>query len=91
LEKKVANTIKAKKRAIQSEKHRKHNIGLRSYYRTAIKKVIAAIEAKNKTTALEAYKAAQPILDGMVNKGIIHKNKAARHKSNLCAAIARLS
>jgi small subunit ribosomal protein S20 len=86
----VANTIQAKKRAIQSEKHRQKNSSFRSMYRTAIKKVEHAIEAKNKADAEAQYKLATSTLDKMVTKGIIHKNKAARHKSRLAAKIKQI-
>lgn len=86
----MANTPQAKKRARQSEKHRQHNASLRSMYRTYIKKVVTAIEAKQKDTAEACYKEAVPVIDKMVNKGIIHKNKAARHKSRLSAHIKKL-
>lgn len=55
--------------------------------RTCIKNVIAAIDAGDKTAATTAYSAAVPIIDRMTDKGIIQKNKAARHKSRLNAAI----
>jgi small subunit ribosomal protein S20 len=58
--------------------------------RTSIKKVDAAIEKGNHAQASEAYKAAMPIIDRMADKGIIHKNKAARHKSRLNSAIKSL-
>ena len=87
----MANTKQAKKRAKQSEKHRQHNASLRSMYRTALKKVVPTIETKDKNAATEAYKIAVPVLDSMVNKGIIHKNKAARHKSRLSAKIKALA
>ena len=51
--------------------------------RTAIKKTIAAIAGGDKSVAQAAYQAAVPILDRAVTHGIIHKNKAARHKSRL--------
>lgn len=86
----MANTKQAKKRAIQSEKHRKHNASLRSMYRTMIKKVELAILAKDKAPAEEALKAAIPVIDKMVNKGIIQKNKAARHKSRLSIKVNKL-
>ena len=79
----MANIASAKKRARQSEKHRQHNASLRSMVRTYIKKVYSAIEAGDKKLAEESYKAAQPIIDRMADKGLIHKNKAARHKSRL--------
>tara|TARA_A100001037_G_C15131095_1_gene628729 strand:- start:1940 stop:2128 length:189 start_codon:yes stop_codon:yes gene_type:complete len=58
--------------------------------RTYIKRVNAAIEAKNSKAATEALEAAIPIIDKMANKGILHKNKAARHKSRLNAQIKLL-
>ncbi len=79
----MANSPQARKRAKQAEKSRQHNASLRSMLRTAIKKVGYAIEANNKEEAAAAYKAAVPIIDGMSRKGLIHKNKAARHKSRL--------
>ena len=79
----MANIASAKKRARQSEKLRLHNASQRSMLRTRIKKVVNAIEAKDKAAAENAYKEAVPVIDAMVSKGIIHKNKAARHKSRL--------
>ena len=79
----MANSPQAKKRAIQNQKIRRHNIGLRSMVRTYIKKVVAAIENKDIESAQRAYVDAVPVLDRMADKGIIHKNKAARHKSRL--------
>jgi small subunit ribosomal protein S20 len=87
----VANTVQAKKRARQAEKHRQHNASFRSMVRTAIKRVVAAIETGDKDTAQAAYVAAVPVIDRMADKGIIHKNKAARHKSRLNAQIKDLA
>jgi small subunit ribosomal protein S20 len=87
----LANTAQAKKRARQAEKHRGHNASMRSMVRTYIKHVYTAIEAGDKKLAQEAYQAAQPILDRMARKGLIHKNKAARHKSRLSAHIKKMS
>jgi small subunit ribosomal protein S20 len=87
----LANTAQAKKRARQAEKHRAHNASMRSMVRTYIKRVYSAIESGNKTLAQEAYQAAQPVLDRMARKGLIHKNKAARHKSRLSAHIKKMS
>ncbi len=87
----MANIKSAKKRARQSEKHRQHNASLRSMVRTYIKKVVAAVAAGDKKLADESYKAAQPVIDRMASKGLIHKNKAARHKSRLVASIKKLA
>ena len=79
----MANSAQARKRARQAVKQRAHNMSLRSRMRTAIKKVILAIQAGDKSKAGEAYNEAVPVIDSMTGKGIIHKNKAARHKSRL--------
>ncbi|AOW76403.1 30S ribosomal protein S20 [Colwellia sp. PAMC 20917] len=86
----MANSKQAKKRAVQSEKRRQHNASRRSMMRTLFKKVLAAIEAGDKDTASKEFAAAQPILDRFASKGLIHKNKAARSKSRLNAAIKAL-
>ena len=87
----MANIKSAAKRARQSERRRQHNVALRSRMRTAVKKVISAISSGNSEQAAEAYKVATPELDKMVSKGLIHRNKAARHKSNLNKAIKALA
>ena len=86
----MANIASAKKRARQSEKRRHHNASFRSMFRTQIKKVLKAIEQGNKDEAATAFKSAVPVIDGMANKGLIHKNKASRHKSRLNARIHAL-
>lgn len=87
----MANTLQAKKRVRQAEKRRQHNVGLRSMLRTYIKKVVQAIDSKDSDAAQKAYQEAVPIIDRMASKGIIHKNKAARHKSRLTAHIKALA
>ncbi len=87
----MANTVQAKKRARQAEKHRQHNASLRSMVRTYIKRVVAAIGEGDAAKAQIAYVAAVPVIDRMADKGIIHKNKAARHKSRLNAQIKALA
>lgn len=87
----MANTSQSKKRARQAEKHRQQNASQRSMLRTYIKKVILAIEAKNAEAAKEAFNTAVPIIDRMATKGLIHKNKAARHKSRLTKSIKALA
>ena len=86
----MANIKSAKKRALQSEKRRKHNASRRSMVRTYMKKVLAAIATGDKANAQQAFNTAQPLLDRMATKGLIHKNKAARHKSRLNAKIKAL-
>jgi small subunit ribosomal protein S20 len=87
----VANSPQARKRARQAEKRRAHNSSLRSLVRTVIKKVSAAISSGDATAAKTAYDNAIPVIDRMADKGIIHKNKAARHKSRLNSQVKALS
>jgi small subunit ribosomal protein S20 len=87
----VANIKSAKKRARQQEKTRLHNMGLRSKLRTHIKNVVKAIEKGDKAAATEAYTAAVPVIDSMTNKGIVNRNKAARHKSRLNKMVKALA
>jgi small subunit ribosomal protein S20 len=87
----LANIKSAKKRAIQSEQNRQHNASMRSMMRTHIKKTVAAIEAKDVNAAKEAFETMQKVVDRYADKGLIHKNKAARHKSRLNARIKALS
>lgn len=83
----MANIASARKRARQAEKRRRHNTGLRSRFRTYIKSVVQAIEKGDKSEAAVAYRAAVPIIDTTVTKGLIHKNMAARHKRKFAAKI----
>jgi small subunit ribosomal protein S20 len=79
----VANIKSAIKRAKQSETRRQHNVALRSRMRTSIKKVLKALDSGDASAAAQSYREAVPQIDTMVNKGLIHGNKAARHKSRL--------
>lgn len=87
----MANIASARKRARQSEKHRLHNASQRSHVRTMIKKVLKAVQSGDKSAATEAYKTAVPAIDRAVSQGIMHRNKAARHKSRLNEHIRSLS
>jgi small subunit ribosomal protein S20 len=87
----VANIKSARKRAKQSEKTRLHQMGLRSKLRTHIKSVLSAVEKGDKESAAAAYKAAVPVIDSMINKGVVNKNKAARHKSRLNKMVKSLA
>ena len=87
----MANSTQAKKRARQNEKRRQHNASLRSMVRTYLKKVDAAIDSGDQAVAQAAYAESMPVIDRMADKGIIHKNKAARHKSRLNAKVKALT
>ena len=86
----MANTKSAEKAARQAEKHRARNVALRTRMRSAIRKVTAAIGTGKKGDAQTSYQEAVPLIDTLVNKRIIHRNKAARHKSRLAAKIKTL-
>jgi len=79
----LANSAQARKRAHQAENRRQRNAGKRSALRTHIKNVIKAVAVGDAEAAQAAYRKAVPVIDKSVGKGLIHKNKAARHKSRL--------
>lgn len=87
----MANSPQARKRARQAEKRRLRNKAQMSALRTFIKKVIKAIQSGDKEAALQAYREAEPRIDRAARKGLIHRNKAARHKSRLSAHIKAMT
>ena len=87
----MANIKSAKKRARQSVVRNARNSSQRSTMRTSVKKTLKAIEAADKAGAEDALKNASSLLDRSAAKGLIHKNKAARHKSRLTARIRALA
>lgn len=87
----MANSLSARKRARQAEKHRRRNASQRSHARTAIKSVLRAIEKGDKAAAESAYKAAVPAIDRSVTKGLMPRNTAARHKSRLNSHIREMA
>jgi small subunit ribosomal protein S20 len=87
----VANIKSARKRARQADKRRLLKMGQRSKMRTSIKAVITAVEKGDKDAAAAAYQAAVPVIDSMITKGIVNKNKAARHKSRLNKMVKALA
>lgn len=86
----MANSAQARKRVRQAEKSRGRNASQRSMMRTHLKRVVHAIDAGDKEAAEAAYKAAIPAIDRAAGKGLIHANKAARHKSRLNVRIKAL-
>ena len=87
----MANTKQAEKRAQQSQRRRQHNTSLRSAFRTAVKNIKRAVESGDKQAAQKSYQESVGVIDRIAAKGIVHKNKAARHKSRLSAAIKALA
>ena len=86
----MANSAQARKRARQNNTRRQHAASQRSMIRTYIKKVDAAILAGDYEAATAAYNKAVPVIDRMADKGVIHKNKAARHMGRYIKAIKAL-
>lgn len=86
----MANIKSAQKRARQTVVRNARNSSQRSRLRTAVKNVIKAIGANDVAAAENAYKVAEPILDRYSARGLIHRNKAARHKSRISARIKAL-
>jgi small subunit ribosomal protein S20 len=86
----MANTAQTRKRARQNDARRAHNASLKSAFRTAIKKIAKAIKGGDKKAAQETFNQNVSIIDRIADKKIVHKNKAARHKSRLNTAIKAL-
>ncbi len=87
----MANTKSAEKAARQAVKHRARNVALRSRSRSAIRDAAEVIAKGDKPAATAAVRNAASMVDSMVNKGLVHKNKAARHKSRLSAKLKKLA
>ena len=87
----MANSAQARKRARQAVKGRAHNASLRSRLRTAIKSVRKAIVGGDKSVAQSVFRNSMSTIDSIADKRIIHKNKAARHKSRLSAAVKAMA
>tara|TARA_Y100000741_G_scaffold296989_1_gene237812 strand:- start:1822 stop:2100 length:279 start_codon:yes stop_codon:yes gene_type:complete len=87
----LANTPQARKRVRQAVKARTRNAAQKSNFRSSIKKVLKSLAEKNKEQSNINFKEAMSIMDKLVVKGLIHKNKAARHKSRLNKHIQKLS
>lgn len=86
----MANTAQAKKRVRQNEKKRLHNASRRSEMRTLHKRVMKAISKGDRELAQSEYRLASSIFDRLATAGLIHKNKAARHKSRLNLHLKKL-
>lgn len=89
--KKTVRLASGRKRARQDVKLNAANSALRSKFRTAIKGVLKAVSGGDKARAGETFKVAQSVIDSIADKGIFHKNKAARHKSRLAAKIKAMA
>ena len=89
--KKTVRLASGRKRARQDVKLNAQNSSLRSRFRTVIKNVQKAVLTGDQAKATELFKDAQRVIDTVADKGIFHKNKAARHKSRLSAKVKALA
>ena len=89
--KKTVRIASGRKRVRQDVKLNAANSAMRSKFRTAVKGVLKAVQAGDKSRAADAFKTAQSVIDSIADKGIFHKNKAARHKSRLSAKIKAMA
>ena len=97
----MATTSKAKKKTVriasglkrvrQDVKLNAANTALRSHFRTVVKNVQKTVAGGDKVKAVEVFKSAQRVMDSVADKGIFHKNKAARLKSRLSAKVKALA
>ena len=87
----MANHKSAEKRVRQNAKRNEINRSNRSKLRTQIKKLRSALTASDKTQSTELLNPTVSLIDKAVNKGLIHKNTAARHKSRLTKHVSELS
>ena len=87
----MANIKSAKKRILVSQKRADRNKSIRSKVKTAIKKVDAAVAANDKAAATSALQAAVSEIDKAQQKGVYHKNTAARKVSRLTVAVNKLA
>ena len=89
--KKNPRLASGRKRARQNVKLNAANTSLRSKYRTVIKNVEKAVAAGDKAKAQELFATMQSVVDTVADKGIFHKNTAARDKSRLSAKVKALA
>jgi small subunit ribosomal protein S20 len=89
--KKTVRIASGRKRARQDVRLNAANTALRSRFRTVVKNVQKAVAAGEATKAGELLRSAQRVIDTVADKGIFHKNKAARHKSRLAAKVKALA
>lgn len=87
----MANTKSAEKAARQAVKHRTRNVALRSRQRSALRGANEAIASGDKAKATAAVRAAASSVDSLVSKGLVHKNKASRHKKRMAAKLKKLA
>ncbi len=87
----MANIKSAKKRILVNQTRAERNKAIKSGVKTAVKKVVAAVEANDKAAAQEALVAATAVIDKAASKGVYHKNTASRKVSRLAQAVNKMA
>lgn len=87
----MANIKSQIKRNRQNEKRRVHNRVYRGQTRTFVAKALTSLQGENQEDAAAAVKLAISSLDRAADKGVIHKNNAARRKSRLMKRLNQLA
>ena len=87
----MANHKSAEKRVRQNAKRNEINRSNRSKLRTQIKKLRGALVSTDKKQSNELLNPTVSLIDKAVNKGLIHKNTAARYKSRLTKHVSELA
>lgn len=87
----MANIKSAKKRILVNRTKAARNKAIKSGVKTAVKKVTAAIEAKDKDAAAKALGAATSTIDKAAQKGVYHKNTASRKVARLAQAVNKMA
>lgn len=87
----MANIKSAKKRILVNQTKAARNKAIKSGVKTAVKKVLAAVEAGDKAVANEALLAATAVIDKATSKGVFHKNTASRKVSRLTKAVNQMA
>lgn len=87
----MANHKSAEKRVRQNARRNEINRSNRSKLRTQIKSLRTAIANHDKKDSGDLLTSTISLIDKAVNKGIIHKNTAARHKSRLTRHVNELA
>ncbi len=87
----MANIKSAKKRILVNRTKAERNKAIRSGVKTSVKKVLAAVEANDKTAAAQALVAATATIDKAASKGVYHKNTASRKVSRLAKAVNKMA
>jgi small subunit ribosomal protein S20 len=87
----MPNHKSAEKRVRQNEKRRTINRSNRTALRTSIKKLRAALASSDKTALGELLPETISRIDKAVQKGVLHRNAAARYKSRLTARVNQAS